>query len=116
MPPEMWEYIFSKHSVNRFYRREYTLSKADLFSSAICLYNLLANELAFLKAHTSDPSYRYFKEDPKQWWGNNKHDFDDSLKSFLNSALLHNSGERLSIEEIRLHDWFVGRIDDTNFT
>lgn len=106
MPPEMWEYIFSDR-VGFASGEEYILSKADLYSAGICLYNLTTNELAFQKAHDSDPSYSLFRENVEQWWGYSPHDWDIHLKNLLTFALHFNPSTRLGINEIRKHDWYT---------
>lgn len=92
--------------------QEYVCTDADIYGSAVVLFILATQHPPFLKA---EPSDKYFKKIYDGRWDRfweihaDEH-LSDSFIDLLTKMLALNPKERLSLDEIKLHEWFNGPV------
>eukprot|EP01084_Bolivina_argentea_P085877 155223_1 len=98
--------------------------KALIFSTGIMLFFLLMEYIPFYCAKRADVWYRrVIKKTPKKFWkihlcGKQDWELWDSLeiiKDLLNKIFIFDPKERINIDGIRNHEWFVCVNDDQKF-
>ena len=81
-----------------------------MFSTGVVLFAISTGRYPFEWAHASDKKYRLFIEkNYEPFW---KHfekilDFSDSFKDLIQKMLAYDPLERITLQEIAAHDWFL---------
>jgi serine/threonine protein kinase len=91
-------------------KQEYRGEQADLFASAVILFILLSQHPPFLRAEEGD---RYYKKIIQERWDRfweiyNDENFSESFKDMFSKMVSPNPDERLTLEEVKAHEWFNG--------
>eukprot|EP00345_Euplotes_harpa_P014646 CAMPEP_0168338616 /NCGR_PEP_ID=MMETSP0213-20121227/12952_1 /TAXON_ID=151035 /ORGANISM="Euplotes harpa, Strain FSP1.4" /LENGTH=346 /DNA_ID=CAMNT_0008344451 /DNA_START=298 /DNA_END=1338 /DNA_ORIENTATION=+ len=94
---------------------KYNTCASDLYASAIVLFIILTKNLPFLRAESTDRSYsRILANDWTEFWkihsSYNSSDFEisDAFKDLFCKMVAIDPEERLTIKQIKNHEWFLG--------
>lgn len=105
MAPEIYE------------RRGYSTEAADVFSAGVVLFVMCTWFTPFLKAHKSDQYYSKVIEDKwdELWEQYYEMDnfitpFSPGFKDLISKLLTPNPRKRLTIQKIKQHEWFKGKV------
>lgn len=88
---------------------------ADIFALGVCFFVLLVGDYPFTNATKTDVKYRnLYKKNPYVFWKKhsrakkrmNKGLISESFANLITKMITPNSEERLTISEIREHEWF----------
>mmetsp|Transcript_20806 Transcript_20806/g.24041 ORF Transcript_20806/g.24041 Transcript_20806/m.24041 type:complete len:422 (-) Transcript_20806:85-1350(-) len=92
--------------------REYRGVDGDLFASAVILFILLSQHPPFVRAEPNDRYYKrlYNKEYDKFWAVYEDEDFSESFKDLFVKMTRYDSDRRLSLKEVKEHEWFNGPV------
>lgn len=96
---------------------DYDPKMADLFSAAVILFIMMTKHCPFIRADINDKYYKnILNGDYERFWqmhgssnGESK-EFSDSFKDLFGRMISQLPCHRLSIEEIKAHDWYNGPV------
>ena len=100
---------------------KYDPKKADLFSAAVILFIMVTQHCPFIRAELNDRYYkRIIRNDIENFWKlhGNTEEFSDSFKDLFIKMTNAVASNRLSINEIKEHEWYNGPLpsdDDIKF-
>ena len=89
--------------------------KIDIFSLGVLLYVLVVGKFPFECAYYFDKSYRHLiNRDYDKFWEKRKINISSEFQDLINKMLCYEPDKRLSILEIRNHQWMkdIGKISD----
>ena len=89
--------------------------KIDIFSLGVLLYVLVIGKFPFESAYYFDKSYRHLiNRDYDKFWEKCKINMSSEFQDLINKMLCYEPDKRLSILEIRNHQWMkdIGKISD----
>jgi len=97
---------------------EYSGGAADLFACATILYIMLVGRPCFHTAKASDPYYKYMAAGKcEKFWSKHRKTFANGPETYskefmdlINKMLQYNPEDRLTIEEVKAHEWYTGDI------
>lgn len=97
--------------------RNYKGEQVDLFAASIVLFIMLTGHPPFMKADKTDPFYKLLMTQKHEtFWkahsrGKPANFWSASLKDFFNRMFAYNPLERLTMSELRQHEWVIGDRD-----
>ena len=92
--------------------------KNDIFSLGVFLYVLVIGKFPFENAHFSDTNYMYFiNKDYDKFWNKCKINISSEFKDLINHIFCYEPDKRLSILEIKNHQWMnnIGEFKDYSY-
>ena len=92
--------------------------KNDIFSLGVFLYVLVIGKFPFENAHFSDKNYKYFiNKDYDKFWKKCKINLSSEFKDLINHIFCYEPDKRLSILEIKNHQWMnnIGEFKDYSY-
>ena len=95
---------------------EYDPKQADLFSAGVILFIMLTQHCPFVKADKDDKYYkRIARNEFEEFWrlhsrNSDSETFSDSFKDLFCKMITCIPEYRLSIEEIKAHEWYNGPV------
>ncbi len=92
--------------------------KNDIFSLGVLLYVLVIGKFPFENAHFSDTNYMYFiNKDYDKFWKKCKINISSEFKDLINQIFCYEPEKRLSILEIKNHQWMnnIGNFKDYSY-
>ena len=101
LPPELYEHktcLGTQH---------------DLYSAGILLFLMMARQQPFTRPNTRmDPIYASFYEENERYWNRLTNKLGPkntpNYRQLMHMMLAYSPSQRLSIQEIRAHEWFQG--------
>ena len=97
-----------------FLGSEYNGQLADLFSCGVILFQMVVGQPPFEKANQQDPRYRLLiRGDFPMFWKQYEtlnRIFTKDFKDLINDMLSPEPTQRLTISEVKSHDWFNGKV------
>jgi len=98
--------------------KPYDPIKADIFSAGVTLFVLYSRNVPFKEASLTDRAYRTFLDNPSFMFGYYQQHcekvYTDSLKNLFLNVLCLNPENRLTIEQIKAHEWVSQPINEAN--
>jgi len=97
-------------------RKPYQGASVDLFASGIILFIMITQHPPFSRGEPSDPFYRFICANRADlfWKAHSKNKpggtefFSEEFKHLITAMLQFDPSHRLSIAEIKSHDWYNG--------
>jgi BR serine/threonine kinase len=96
---------------------EHDPKKADLFSAGVILFIMATKHCPFIRAEATDKYYSHIvKHDFGSFWkmhrksNGEQKTFSSEFKDLMNGLLNDNVYDRLTIEQIKAHEWYNGPI------
>lgn len=91
-------------------KQEYRGDQADLFASAVIIFILLSQHPPFLRAEEGDKYYKKIIQCrwDRFWQIYADENFSDSFKDMFSKMVSPNTDERLTLEEVKAHEWYNG--------
>jgi len=110
MAPEFFS--VRMHPILKYYKIYHTGDKVDIFACGIFLFVMLTGFYPFQSAEKIDSNYRHFYEGKSEvFWKDKKiknvsENISDSAKDLLNKMFEYYPEKRISIKEIKDHEFF----------
>ena len=110
--------IYCAPETKKAYTKGFDAIKNDIFSLGVFLYVLVIGKFPFENAHFSDKNYKYFiNKDYDKFWKKCKINLSSEFKDLINHIFCYEPDKRLSILEIKNHQWMnnIGEFKDYSY-
>jgi serine/threonine protein kinase len=93
-------------------KKQYKAQEADLFAAGIILFVMITQHSPFTQADPTDRYYKLISQGRwEQFWNIYGQDtISDTFKDLFQKMMSYNPKDRLSLEEVKQHPWFMGTV------